>query len=61
MRLNKTNREAMIEAYGDETAEWLGKSATISIEKVMVGGKKMDTIVLSAPFQGSGKEDETPF
>ena len=59
MRINKTNRDAMVVAYGANTAEWVGKMAQITKEKVMVGGKKMDTIVLAAcegdgKFQGTG-------
>jgi len=60
MRLNKGNRDILKEEYGDETADWIGKSATITIEKVMVGGKKMDTIVLTIPFQGT-EDTNVPF
>lgn len=46
MRLNKTNREALIKAYGKDTANWVGKTAKIVKVKAMVSGKLMDTIVL---------------
>jgi len=63
MRLNKTNRDAMIEAYGADTAGWVGKTAIINKEKVMVAGKKMDCIVLDVPDPGDEKpgEEEIPF
>jgi hypothetical protein len=60
MRLNKGNRDILMEEYGDETSGWIGKSATITIEKVMVGGKKMDMIVLTIPFQGT-EDTNVPF
>lgn len=47
MRLNKTNRDALILAYGNETEGWVDRAAKITKEKVMVAGKKMDTIVLT--------------
>ncbi len=46
MRLNKTNRDILVGAWGKETANWIGKQAKITKEKVMVAGKKMDTILL---------------
>lgn len=48
MRMNKTNRDAMIAAYGDDTVAWIGKTATITVEKALVGGKKFDVIMLEA-------------
>ena len=60
MRLNKGNRDTLIEEYGNNTAEWIGKSATITVEKVMVAGKKMDTIVLTIPFEGT-ENTNVPF
>ena len=44
MRLNKTNREALITAFGNDTADWVNKEVALSKEKVMVAGKKMDTL-----------------
>lgn len=46
MRLNKTNREILVAAYGKETSEWIGRNAKVTKEKVMIGGKKMDMIIL---------------
>jgi hypothetical protein len=59
MRLNKTNRDILVEAYDSDTADWIGKQAVINIEKVMVGGKKMDCIILSVqdkPQAASSKD-----
>ena len=47
MRINKTNSDTLVDAYGPETQEWIGKQAIITVEKVLVAGKKMDTILLS--------------
>ena len=49
IRINKTNRTTLQEAYGDDTAEWIGKEVILTKEKVMVGGKKMDTLVYEIP------------
>jgi hypothetical protein len=53
MRLNKTNRDAMIASFGQETREWIGKSALIVKEKMLVAGKKMEVITLEVPGQES--------
>ena len=47
LKLNVTNREILKEAFGKDTTGWIGKEATLSKEKIMVGGKKMDTIVVT--------------
>jgi len=46
MRLNKTNREVVIAAYGNDTSKWIGKTAKITKEKCLVAGKKQDCILL---------------
>lgn len=46
MRLNKTNRDTLVKAYGKDTAEWVGKTATIQKVKASVAGKLMDMLVL---------------
>ena len=53
MRLNKMSRDAMVLAYGSDTADWVGKPAMISKEKMLIAGKKMDVLALEAP--GSSK------
>ncbi len=56
MNMNKTNRDIMTKAYGDESADWVGKSATIEKIKCNVAGKIMDSILLSV----SGASEELP-
>jgi len=59
MRLNKTNRDIIIAAYGNETKDWIGKTATITKEKMLVAGKRVDAIILE--IEGSSVEEiETP-
>ena len=45
-RVNKTNRDILIQAWGVETQDWVGKKAKIEIETVLAGGKRMKTILL---------------
>jgi len=62
-RLNKKNRETVIEAYGNDTSKWIGKTAKITKEKMLVAGKKHDCILLEItgvvrePIEG----EESPF
>lgn len=49
MRLNKMNREAMVIAFGDDTKDWIGRSAMIVKENMLVSGKKMEVITLESP------------
>jgi len=58
MRINKTNREVLIAAYGNDTSKWIGKSATITKEKVLVAGKKQDCILLEVSGVKNGLEDD---
>lgn len=51
MRLNKLSRDAMIVAYGDDTADWIGKSAMISKETMLVAGKKQAVLTLVVPSE----------
>jgi len=46
MRLNATNRSNLISTFGNDTADWVGKSASLEKTKVMVGGKIIDTIIV---------------
>lgn len=43
MRINKTSYQAIAEAYGDDTASWIGKQAEIEINK-LPNGNKMITL-----------------
>lgn len=46
MRINATNKKILISAWGNETADWVGKSAKMSVETVLVAGERRKTIVL---------------
>ena len=62
MRLNKTNREIVIAAYGNDTSKWLGRTAKITKEKVLVAGKKHDCILLDiAGVEQNYEGDPAPF
>jgi hypothetical protein len=64
MRLNKTNRDTLIQAFGNNTEMWIGKSALVIKEKVLVGGKKMDCITLEPIIEDQGDaqpETDVPF
>jgi hypothetical protein len=45
--VNKTNREILAEAFGDETAAWIGCEVHLEIVKVMFEGKRTSSISLS--------------
>ena len=60
MRLNKTNREIVIAAYGNDTSKWIDKTARITKEKVLVAGKKHDCILLEIDGMQESME-EAPF
>ena len=59
VRINKTNRETLIAAYGNDTAGWVGRQVILTKEKVMVGGKKLDTLVYEIP-SGAAPTEELP-
>jgi hypothetical protein len=48
MTLNSTNRTNLIAVWGKNTADWIGKSATVEIVKMSVAGKLMNVIILTA-------------
>lgn len=57
MRLNATNKKLLIKAFGDETAEWIGKTAKLSTADIMVSGKLMKTIIMQ-PIGGKDVQYE---
>jgi len=61
MRLNKTNRDIVISAYGNDTGKWIDKTAKITKEKCLVAGKKMDCIILEISGGSVESENEIPF
>jgi hypothetical protein len=46
LRINSTNKKALIAAWGDETKEWIGKTARMSVETALIGGERKKTILL---------------
>ncbi len=46
MRLSQMNRDILKNAYGNDTALWIGQTARITKVKAAVAGKMMDMIVL---------------
>jgi len=51
--VNKTNREVMTEAYGDETTEWIGKSVRLVIVKVLFKGLRTPSISIEPITDGA--------
>ena len=47
LRVNSTNRKALVAAYGDETEKWIGSGAKIDVVNVMVSGKMAKSIFLT--------------
>lgn len=54
-RLNKTNRATLCENWGDETDQWVGKKAKITLMNALVSGKPTKVIVLDVP---NGKKQD---
>ena len=61
MRMNATNRKVIIAAYGEETQDWVGKTARITKVNALVGGKMQDCIILQVPGHEGPVGDELPF
>jgi hypothetical protein len=64
MVLNKTNTQAIEEAFGDESDEWAGHKIKIYCAKVDFGGKKVDGIrvqpIVPKPALKDDLNDEIP-
>ena len=45
--LNETTRKALIEGFGKNTADWVGKAAAVSVVKQNVGGTMKDVTYLT--------------
>jgi len=45
--VNKTNREVLADAFGDETNDWVGKQVRLDIIKVMFDGQRTNSIALT--------------
>ena len=68
--LNRTNANVIIAAFGDETAEWIGRDIEIFVTEVQYKGDVVDGLRVSVPKQDEKKpvvdldtdvEDEVPF
>lgn len=57
LRLNATNKKILIKAFGEETADWVGKTAKLTTADIMVSGKLMKTIIMQ-PVGGKNTEYE---
>jgi hypothetical protein len=47
MPLNQTNLSILVEAYGEDTDEWINNKVTLNIVKVQYAGNLVDGIQLS--------------
>jgi plasmid replication initiation protein len=46
---NQTSQNNLIDAFGEETDNWIGKEVKVWMIKAMVGGKMQDIVYLSHP------------
>ena len=61
LRLNKASRIAMIEAFGEETEDWIGKKAKLVIMPTPNGDNKMvilDPITDTKAYDGEPWDDK---
>lgn len=56
-RVNATNKKILIKSFGDETANWVNKTAKLDVVNVMVSGKMMKSIIIQ-PVGGVDKSYE---
>lgn len=59
LALNVTNANTLAAAFGDESDEWAGEEVKLNVEKVQMGGKKVDgvrIVPLNVPEEISIKE-----
>jgi hypothetical protein len=58
--INNTSKNALIDAYGDDTADWVNKVVTVETEKALIAGKR--SIIMYLVPEGYGlKESEDGF
>ncbi len=57
VNLNKTTLNGFIDAFGDESEKWIGKTVTAQVEKALIGGKRV-TILYMIPEGCELKENE---
>ncbi len=46
-RMNATNRNTLVLAFGRDTKKWIGKKAGVTFQKALIAGKMQDVIILS--------------
>jgi len=46
IRINKPSKNALIDAFGDDTTNWVGKVLTAQTEKSVVAGKRVTILYL---------------
>ena len=61
MNLSGGNREILKSVYGDETNEWIGKTATITKIKALIGGVLKDCIILEVGVKDEPPKNDTPW
>ena len=49
LTLNPTSKNAIIDAYGDDTSDWVGKEVRIHVIRTLVSGKTKQVIYLTHP------------
>jgi len=57
MRINATNKKALIAAWGDETKDWIGKTAKMTLETALVAGERRKMILLEPDGAKPTKEE----
>lgn len=57
INVNKPSINALVDAFGSESKEWIGKLLTAQTEKMLVGGKRVTALYL-IPEGYELKEDE---
>ena len=53
LRLNKTNRDILIAAFGNDTSNWVGMSVKLNKVQALVAGKMLDVLIVEAGNQES--------
>lgn len=48
VNLNRATLYGLIDAFGEESKDWIGKTLTVQTEKVVVGGKRVTALYLVA-------------
>jgi hypothetical protein len=49
LSLNQTSQNNLIDAYGDESDKWVGKSAKVYLIRALVSGKMQQVVYLAHP------------